>query len=282
MTMPPICRYSSVPPPSPAPIPLSLPVIACTAETTSISSRRIGTFVLVIAAVISSMSAIDRAASAEPTPPMPPREGERAADPFTAFIAEASQRFGVPASWIHAVMRVESVGDVHALSPKGAMGLMQIMPETWAILRARYGLGANPYDPHDNILAGTAYLRELHDRYGAAGFLAAYNAGPTRYDEHLASGRPLPAETRIYVAVLAPMIAGDQVGDAMFVAATAHSWTEASLFTVRAENRPTDVQLLSVLHPSRLLTDGVVQDLTALAPQSDGLFVRTCDRKSTP
>jgi soluble lytic murein transglycosylase-like protein len=68
------------------------------------------------------------------------------------------------------------------------MGLMQIMPETWAILRARYGLGPNPYDPRDNILAGAAYLRELHDRYGAPGFLATYDAGPVRYEEHLASG----------------------------------------------------------------------------------------------
>jgi soluble lytic murein transglycosylase-like protein len=50
------------------------------------------------------------------------------------------------------------------------------MPETWAELRLRYGLGADPYDPHDNITAGTAYLRELHDRYGERGVLAAYNA----------------------------------------------------------------------------------------------------------
>ena len=75
-------------------------------------------------------------------------------------------------------MRVESLGDPLALSPKGAMGLMQIMPDTWSELRSRYGLGADPYDPHDNIIAGAAYLRELHDRYGERGFLAAYNAGP--------------------------------------------------------------------------------------------------------
>ena len=53
------------------------------------------------------------------------------------------------------------------------MGLMQIMPKTWIELRARYGLGADPYDPHDNILAGAAYIRQLHDRYGSPGFLAA-------------------------------------------------------------------------------------------------------------
>jgi len=59
-------------------------------------------------------------------------------------------------------MAMESGGDVLALSPQGAMGLMQIMPNTWAGLRARHGLGADPYEPRDNILAGAAYLREMH------------------------------------------------------------------------------------------------------------------------
>jgi soluble lytic murein transglycosylase-like protein len=112
------------------------------------------------------------------------------ADPFAGFVAEASQRFLIPSSWIRAVMRAESLGDVRALSPKGTMGLMQIMPETWAELRICCGLGADPYDPRDNIIAGTAYLRELHDRYGERGLLAAYNAGPGRYEDHLATGRP--------------------------------------------------------------------------------------------
>ena len=114
-------------------------------------------------------------------------------DRIERFVAEAALRFGIPTSWITAVMQAESRGVVRAVSPKGAMGLMQIMPDTWSGLRSRYGLGANPFDPHDNILAGAAYLRELHDRYGTAGFLAAYNAGPGRYEDHLASGRPLPA-----------------------------------------------------------------------------------------
>jgi hypothetical protein len=279
--MPPIGRYSSEPPPSPAPIPASFPVMACTAAT-SISLPRFGAAALVIAAVMSSMLRADRAAGAEPTPPMVPREGSSTANPFAAFIAEASQRFGVPASWIRSVMRVESVGDVHALSPKGAMGLMQIMPETWAILHARYGLGADPYDPHDNILAGTAYLRQLHARYGAAGFLAAYNAGPARYEDHLATGRPLPAETRAYVAALAPMVAGDDVDDAATVAVTPRSWTEAPLFAARAASRPAAAQPASSPQPSRPSTDGAGEDLTALAPQSDGLFVRTTHRNSTP
>ena len=104
-------------------------------------------------------------------------------------------------------MQAESGGDVRALSPKGAMGLMQIMPATWAALRQRYGLGADPYDPRDNITAGTAYLRELHDRFGERGFLAAYNAGPSRYEEHLATGRPLPSETLSYMATVKSLLA---------------------------------------------------------------------------
>ena len=88
------------------------------------------------------------------------------------------------------------------------MGLMQVMPQTYAALRARYGLGADPYAPRDNILAGAAYLRELLDRYGVPWFLAAYNAGPARLDAFLHTGRTLPAETQRYLAALAPQIGG--------------------------------------------------------------------------
>lgn len=129
-------------------------------------------------------------------------------DPFADFIDEASRRFGVPVYWIRAVLELESAGDARAKSPKGAMGLMQIMPKTWAELRLRYGLGNDAYNPRDNILAGSGYLRELHDRYGSPGFLAAYNAGPGRYEEYLA-GRALPAEAQAYLQKLAPMIGGD-------------------------------------------------------------------------
>jgi hypothetical protein len=125
---------------------------------------------------------------------------------WASLIAEASQRFGVPAHWIRAVMQAESTGDRGAVSPKGAMGLMQVMPETYAELRFRHHLGVDPYEPHNNILAGAAYLREMHDRFGPNGFLAAYNAGPGRYEDYLKSGRPLPEETRNYVAMLAPVV----------------------------------------------------------------------------
>jgi hypothetical protein len=193
-----------------------------------------------------------------------------AIDPFTAILAEASQRFGIPASWIRAVMRVESLGSVRALSPKGAMGLMQIMPETWAALRSRYTLGANPYDAHDNILAGAAYLRELHDRYGAPGFLAAYNAGPARYEDHLATGRPLPAETRAYVAALAPLIDGEAVDGVMVVSAAVPSWADAPLFAVQAESSTPKSPAAST---GQAAGDKPATDRTVLAPQTGGLFV---------
>ncbi len=83
----------------------------------------------------------------------------RTADPFAAYVAEAGQRFRFPVNWIRAVMRAESAGEVRAVSSAGAMGLMQIMPQTWADQRVRHRLGSDPFDPRYNILAGTAYLR---------------------------------------------------------------------------------------------------------------------------
>jgi hypothetical protein len=139
----------------------------------------------------------------------PPMRPAAAADPVSAAVTEASRRFGVPESWIRSVMRVESAGDVDAVSRAGAMGLMQVMPTTYAELRARHGLGADPFAVRDNILAGTAYLREMFDRYGATGMLAAYNAGPGRWEEHVARGRPLPGETIGYLARLGPTIGID-------------------------------------------------------------------------
>ncbi|MDR6530276.1 soluble lytic murein transglycosylase-like protein [Caulobacter rhizosphaerae] len=128
----------------------------------------------------------------------------RAQDGVRGHVEAAAARFDLPSDLIEAVIAAESGGRARAVSPAGAMGLMQLMPGTWSDLRARLGLGADPFDPADNILAGAAYLRDLLDRYGAPGFLAAYNAGPTRYEASLA-GRPLPLETRLYVARLSGM-----------------------------------------------------------------------------
>lgn len=139
-----------------------------------------------------------------------------AADPVARWrplIEAASARCGVPAVWIAEVMRAESGGrtelnDRPIVSRAGAMGLMQLMPGTWAEMRDALGLGADPHMPRDNILAGACYLRRLHDRFGHPGLFAAYNAGPSRYAAHLATGRRLPDETRAYHTSLAGSVAG--------------------------------------------------------------------------
>jgi hypothetical protein len=135
-------------------------------------------------------------------------------DPWGPYIVQASRRFDVPQSWIRNVMHTESGGQLYVngqlvTSGVGAMGLMQVMPETYQELQAEYGLGDDPYNPHDNIMAGTAYLREMYDLFGSPGFLAAYNAGPQRLNEYLTDGRPLPEETTHYVAMIEPYIQGD-------------------------------------------------------------------------
>ena len=158
-------------------------------------------------------------------------------DRFAGFIAEASTRFAVPASWIRAVMKVESGGDERATSPRGAIGLMQLMPGTWVELSVRYGLGLDPFDPSDNILAGTAYLKEMHARFGSAGFLAAYHAGPARYEQHLATGKSLPQDTIAYVAAVTSVLAEGQ-GDLTAVRTRrAVPWREAPLFIDRVDAR---------------------------------------------
>jgi soluble lytic murein transglycosylase-like protein len=186
-------------------------------------------------------------------------------NPYAGYITEASRRFGIPERWIRAVIHVESSGQVKAVSPKGAIGLMQIMPDTWAGLRLRYRLGRDPRDPHDNILAGAAYLREMHARFGAAGFLAAYNAGPGRYQDYVSTGRPLPAETFAYVAALAPLIDGDPVNRGVVIAAGATAWIRAPLFAVVAD---------STSSAHRPQSDGrlrarPVADLSGLKPRHD-------------
>jgi len=132
-----------------------------------------------------------------------PVQAESVAD-WRPYVTEASLRFGVPTAWIERVMHAESNGQTRLKgrpirSRAGAMGLMQLMPGTWADMRHRLGLGADPDDPRDNILAGTFYLRLMYDRFGYPGLFAAYNAGPARYAAHLATGSALPGETIAYL-----------------------------------------------------------------------------------
>jgi soluble lytic murein transglycosylase-like protein len=170
----------------------------------------------------------------------PPPATIMAHDPLAAAIAEAAARFAIPEPWIRAVIAVESAGDPRAVSHAGAMGLMQVMPGTWAALRQQHRLGDDPFDPRDNILAGTAYLRAMFDRYGNIGaMLAAYNAGPGRYDAYLQTGRPLPAETRAYVATLVPRLDGSAPP---IRPPTAADWREAGLFVGIPAAAPTQAE----------------------------------------
>ncbi len=134
-------------------------------------------------------------------------------DPWGPLIREAATRFGIPDIWIREVMRMESGGNPLALSWVGAMGLMQVIPSTYAKLRWQHGLGPDPWNPRDNILAGAAYIREMYDLYGFPGFLAAYNAGPARVDGVLNRSSALPAETVNYLSVLAPRLQGTTIAE---------------------------------------------------------------------
>lgn len=191
-------------------------------------------------------------------------------DPISAAVSEASRRFGVPENWIRSVMRVESAGRTAAVSHAGAMGLMQVMPGTYAELRSRYGLGADPFDVRDNVMAGTAYLREMFDRYGAPGFLAAYNAGPGRWEEHLAGRRALPGETVGYLAKLAPML---DVGAAPVRSSEpslpAPSPFQASIFVALHSAPPVRAQSSERLDLRRIIVAN-----TTIVPSGGDLFVR--------
>jgi membrane-bound lytic murein transglycosylase B len=133
---------------------------------------------------------------------------------WAPLIAEASKRFGVPQSWIRAVMLAESAGRTMLgenrpiISSAGAMGLMQLMPSTYADMRAQYGLGPDPYDPHDNIIAGAAYLRWLRQKYAYPQMFAAYNDGPGNLEQRLAQGNMLPLETRLYLVNVTASVEG--------------------------------------------------------------------------
>ena len=140
-------------------------------------------------------------------PPGPP------GDPWGPYIKIAAAHFDIPAMWIRQVMRVESGGHEYSggqliVSSAGAMGLMQLEPGTYQEMAERYGLGNDPFNPYDNIMAGTAYIHEMYQIYGSPGFLAAYNAGPGRLDSFMNNNEPLPDETVNYVAMIAPNIDG--------------------------------------------------------------------------
>lgn len=178
-------------------------------------------------------------------PPGPPN------DPWGPYIKQASRRFNVPQQWIRAVMHVESGGHEYlhghlTRSSAGAVGLMQLEPSTYREMAEAYGLGSNPYDPRNNIMAGAAYIRRMYDIYGSPGFLAAYNAGPGAVDAYLDHHRRLPQQTRHYLALIAPRIRGIYPGGSSHSAmpapsvphpsADGHRWA-AQVGAYRSERR---------------------------------------------
>ncbi|MPZ37140.1 MAG: transglycosylase SLT domain-containing protein [Rhizobiales bacterium] len=256
-----------------------------TAASTLAGLRRSGDRALIRYAVVLALGALSfGSGSGVSLAQSTPIARASAADPYAAHIAEASRRFGIPECWIRAVLRAESAGDVRVISSAGAIGLMQVMPDTWAGLRIRHRLGRDPYDPRDNILAGTAYLRELWDRYGnVVAMLAAYNAGSDRYDAHRATGRPLPSETRAYVAALAPVLGGAAASDAPArQPASPPDWREAPLFVMR----PNDSRIAAALPTDARSGDaraGVpVRDLPAAEPRRGSIFVDRASDGGTP
>jgi hypothetical protein len=247
-----------------------------TAASTMAALRSLGAIACIVA-IFASPMLFSVAAHAERALSATHQANGLPIDPLAGFITEASKRFVVPEHWIRAVMHVESTGEVRARSRTGAMGLMQIMPQTWSDLRARYDLGADPYDPRDNILAGAAYISELYRRFGMPGFLAAYNFGPTRYENHLATGRSLPDETQDYVAILAPMIGGKQVNGKIVAVAGSLTLARSPLFVVRSASTgvisSSDDRPSPGVRPVRPSNVRPVIDLSALVPQSGNLFV---------
>ena len=157
----------------------------------------------IAAATSAARSALDTEQGLSPT---------QLIDRWGPLIKEASRRFGIAETWIKAVIRMESGGrtvldDKKPITSRaGAMGIMQVMPETYQDMRQQHGLGADPYDPRDNVLAGTAYLSWLYGKYGYPKLFAAYNAGPGTIEAQSAGLRTLPGETRAYVSGIARIL----------------------------------------------------------------------------
>ena len=177
---------------------------------------------------------------AAPIPVAPSARAQTAARPpsidrFAKFIEEASARFAVPARWIRAVMQVESAGDEHAISSRGAMGLMQLMPGTWVELSVRYGLGLDP------LIRATTFWRApgISRRCTIASDRQASLRPTTRVrrgiEQHLATGQPLPPETMAYVAAVTPLLADEQGEQRGIRIRRAVPWREAPLFVDRAD-----------------------------------------------
>ncbi|CAO3353104.1 transglycosylase SLT domain-containing protein [Azospirillum melinis] len=196
-------------------------------------------------------------------------------------IAEAAQRFDVPPDLIRATMGAESDGDPLAISNKGAAGLMQVMPDTFQDIRRQHGLGPDRFDPRTNVLAGTAYLRQMLNRFAGDPqlALAAYNAGPGRVDQHLATGAPLPAETRAYVPRVLTRMGGQSAqravdplsllpNDAVLIGGTGADTVENPFAGASAEDFLGTPDPMASLPPDAVLLSGPDDPLASLPPDA--------------
>jgi soluble lytic murein transglycosylase-like protein len=127
-------------------------------------------------------------------PPEIRGSGTSASGDFDGIVVDKAAKYKIDPSLVHAVIKTESNGDPYAVSRKGAMGLMQLMPGTANDLDVR-----NPFDPEDNIEGGTKYLRYLIEKFGGdlTLALAAYNAGPKLVEKR--GSVPEISETKQYV-----------------------------------------------------------------------------------
>jgi Transglycosylase SLT domain len=204
------------------------------------------------------------------------------------YLAEAAKVSGLAESLIASVLYVESRGNSAAVSAAGAKGCMQIMPATWGSLTTRYDLGADVHDPRANMIGGALYLREMVDRYGLPGGLAAYNAGPGRYEAWRDGRRNLPRETINYVEQIAPVSGGIAAPlRPLFTATIAPSWKQSSIFvtftsaTSTATDIPTASDVTTAIVPAQRLSfephsqaaSTLAQpDFASSAPSKSGLF----------
>jgi len=204
------------------------------------------------------------------------------------FIAEASRKYSVPQPWIRAVMQAESGGRTMLTetqpitSSAGAIGLMQLMPQTYADMRRSYGLGKNPYDPHDNIMAGAAYLRFLRSKYPYPEMFAAYNDGPGNLEARLISGGLLPTETDLYVARVTNTLEGGGTvaggrGNARFTKPTGEAvmLNAAAIVSVRAafpgEYAPGVQSVITVGHLHQGVRESVAQAKAIIRAHGGGI-----------
>lgn len=183
-------------------------------------------------------AALASLALAAPSASAAPSAVPRGADACARHAPEAASRAGLPIDVILRVMHAESRGRPRAISHKGAMGCMQIMPGTWTYLTRRYGVGSDPWNPRMNMIGGALYLAEMVRQFGYPGGYSAYNAGPGRYQRHVRNGVPLPAETVAYTAQITGTAPGSYRAPEAGAAPLAPRWQDAGIFMVSSQAGP--------------------------------------------